>query len=122
MVKIWEADFMEANPCLADFMLKGIDCVVCIDAGKSGHGSQELDASFFSETQDWNKYVAPMLSQCKIGVEEEETCSSLRRFLIHISSAVVLAIALYSASVEDLATDLCLDDFQDTGLLPRYIM
>jgi len=48
-------------------------------------------------------------------------CSSDKRFVIHIISAVVVATARYSASMEDLATVCCFLESQEMGLPPRYI-
>jgi hypothetical protein len=51
-----------------------------------------------------------------------ETWSSLRRLTSHMISEVVVATALYSASVDDLATVLCFLDSHEMGLGPRKII
>ena len=60
-----------------------------------------------------------MLSHQSVG-GERFNFSSLRRELIQINSDVALAIALYSASVLDLATVACFFELQEIRLLPRY--
>ena len=57
-----------------------------------------------------------MLSQNNRGGLDWEMFSSFRRFLNQSISTAVLTRALYSASVEDLATVFCLTDFQETRL------
>jgi hypothetical protein len=53
------------------------------------------------------------------GVEEQGIPNSVRRDLSQHTSAAVLAKALYSASVDDLATARCLEDFQEMRLEPK---
>ena len=67
-----------------------------------------------------HRYVAPVLSQNKVGVWLGVTPSSLSKLLIHMSSADALAKALYSASVDDRETDFYLVDFHEMMLVPRY--
>ena len=69
-----------------------------------------------------HKYVAPILSQNKIGLIDWVTCNSLRRFWSHIIFDVAAATALYSASVKDLATVLCFLELHEIGFPLRNIM
>ncbi|MCH80096.1 hypothetical protein A2U01_0000858 [Trifolium medium] len=60
-----------------------------------------------------------MLSHSSRGGMVMETWSSLRRLKSHMISEVVAATALYSASVDDLPTLLCILDSHDIGFGPR---
>jgi len=64
------------------------------------------------------RYVALRLSHKIEGVEEEDTPNSMRREVIQDNSAAVFAKDRYSASVDDLATAFCLDDFHEMRLGP----
>lgn len=55
------------------------------------------------------------------GVEREGTTNSMRRDWTQDNSTVVLAKALYSTFVDDLATTRCLDDFHEMRLEPKWI-
>jgi len=60
--------------------------------------------------------VAPKLSHHSVVTVEEGTQSSVNNEQIHKISAVPSAKALYSASVEDLATVRCFLDFHEIGV------
>lgn len=64
------------------------------------------------------RYVAPTLSQYITGGVGNVRCISVRSEHIHRTSDAVFATALYSASVEDLATLLCFLEDQDIGFRP----
>ena len=66
-----------------------------------------------------HRYVAPVLSQNKVGVVVVVIPSSCNKFWSQVSSAEALANALYSASVEERETDFCRADFQEIMLVPR---
>ena len=57
--------------------------------------------------------MAPTLSQKMTGLAGRETPSSERTLQIQLISEAALATALYSASVDDLATPFCFLDDQD---------
>lgn len=63
-----------------------------------------------------------MLSHRSVGGVGRQTRSSVRRFMIHLSSEVAMATARYLASLEDLATVRCFLENQDIGLLPKKMM
>ena len=63
--------------------------------------------------------MAPISSHHNVGAGRFNQ-SSLRSELIQINSDVALAIALYSASVLDLANVTCFFELQEMRLLPRY--
>jgi hypothetical protein len=65
------------------------------------------------------RYVAPMLSQYKIGGSGDITSSSRRSVCIQVNSAAVFAMALYSDSVLDRDTVGCFLELQDKMFLPR---
>lgn len=63
--------------------------------------------------------IAPRLSQKITGAAGNETPSSDRTLQTQFISEAALATALYSASVDDLATPFCFLDDQEIGCLPR---
>lgn len=63
--------------------------------------------------------VAPTLSQKTNGGDGSMMPSSDRTLHTQFSSDAVLATALYSASVDDLATPLYFFDDQEIGCCPR---
>ena len=64
-------------------------------------------------------WVAPKLSQSNIGGEFRDRLSSWNRDNNQMVSEAAFARALYSASVDDLATTRCYFELQDIGLEPR---
>lgn len=63
--------------------------------------------------------VAPRLSQKMNGAAGNETQSSDRTLHTQFIYEAALATALYSASVDDLATPFCFLDDHEIGCLPR---
>ena len=66
-----------------------------------------------------DKYFAPILSHHSLAALGQLILSSYSKIWIHITSAVALAIALYSDSVLDLDTVGCFLELQDTKFDPR---
>jgi len=67
-----------------------------------------------------DKKVAPRLSHHNVVMDKVEIQSFANKERIHKILAVLSAKALYSASVEDLATVRCFSDFHEIGVEPRY--
>lgn len=72
----------------------------------------------------WNtglaeRYFVPILSHHRWAPRGYEITNSSSNFRIHITSAVALAEALYSALVLDLETVACFRAHQDTRLHPK---
>lgn len=67
------------------------------------------------------RWVAPMLSQKLVGLEEGGKPSSDKRFWIHRTSEVFVASAQYSTSVDDRAMTRCFQERQEIGMRPRNI-
>lgn len=65
--------------------------------------------------------MVPMLSHHKVGDRENRNPSSKHNERIQESSKAVFAMALYSASVLDLATIYCLKQLHDMRLSARKI-
>jgi len=73
----------------------------------------------------WNtklvdKKVALKLSHHNVVMDKDESLSSNNKERIHKILAVPSTKALYSVSIEDLATLCCLLDFHEIGVEPRY--
>lgn len=64
-------------------------------------------------------WSADLLSQKRTAGVSNDTWSSLSKAESHTISQVVLAILLYSASVEEQETMLCFLDFQEISEFPK---